>query len=132
MKKLFKSLGLHHEDEMEMQISLKSKSYAWLFTMTALFIWVVVEILQAAMNYDYQGSMLPWLLFLGSLLVEDSSRRTLKKRATCDDEDYVAEEKAKRPRQAAISIVLVIVCACVAVFLAAALRYIFFRAGVLK
>lgn len=132
MRKLLKALGLHHEDEMEMQISLKSKSYAWLFTMTALFIWVVIELLQAAMNYDYQGSMLPWLLFLGSLLTEDFSKRIMKKQATCDDEDYVAEEKAKRPRQTAISIVLVIVSACVAVFLAAALRYIFFQAGVLK
>lgn len=132
MRKLLKALGLHHEDEMEMLISLKSKSYAWLFTMTVLFIWVVIEILRAAMNYDYQGSMIPWLLFVGSLLIEDFSKGIMKKNATCDDEDYVAEEKAKRPRQTVISIVLFIITAGIAVFIAGALRYIFFQAGVLK
>ena len=132
MRKFLKIFGLLPMDEMEMHISLRSKSYAQLFTMAALFIWMIYDLIQAAMSYDYEGNILPWLIILGSLCIEDISKRSLTKRATADDEEYVAEQKAKRPEQLVIGIVLIVLTAAIAVVLAGALRYFFFQAGTLK
>lgn len=132
MQKFLKTLGFGTMDEMEMHISLRSKSYAQLFTQTALLIWVIIDLIQAAASYDYQGNILPWLLFLGSICVEDISRRILTGRATADDEEYVAEQKAKRPGQLTLGIVIIVLAAVVAVLLAGILRYTLFQAGVLQ
>ena len=132
MRNFLKTFGVSPIDEMEMHISLKAKSYAQLFTMAALIIWVIYDIIQAAMNYEYQGNTLPPLIILGSICIEDISKRLLTKRATSDDEEYVAEQKAKRPAQLAGELSLIILIAAVAVFLTGILRYIFFRAGILK
>ncbi len=132
MKRLMKALGFQPMDEMEMHISLRSKSYAQLFTQTALLAWVIIDLIQAAASYDYQGNILPWLLFLGSICVEDISRRILTGRATADDEEYVAEQKAKRPGRLALGIVIIVLAAVVAVLLAGVLRYTLFQAGILQ
>lgn len=132
MRKFFKIFNVQPIDEMEMQISLKSKRYAQFFTMTSLMLWVIYDLIQAAMSYDYEGNTLVPLIILGSICIEDISKRILTKRATADDEEYVAEQKAKRPAQLAGEITLLVLIAAVGVFLAGALRYTFFRAGILK
>ncbi len=132
MGKFLKIFGLQTADEMEMQITLRAKSHAQLFTMATLIIWVLYDIFQAAMRYDYEGNTLPPLIILGSICIEDISRRILTKRATADDEEYVAEQKAKRPAQLVTEIVLIFLVVAIAIFFAGAFRYLFFRAGVLK
>ncbi|MBQ7918562.1 MAG: hypothetical protein IJ324_01290 [Lachnospiraceae bacterium] len=132
MGKFLKILSCKPMDEMETHISLRSKSYAQLFTMAALIIWVLYDLIQAAMSYDYEGNFLPWLIILGSICIEDISKHILTKRATADDEEYVAEQKAKRPEQLIAGIVLIVLTAAVSVFLASAFRYLFFQAGILK
>ena len=132
MKNISNIFNCKPMDEMETHIFLRSKSYAQFFTMATLIIWVLYDIIHAAMSYDYKSNILPCLIILGSYCIESISRQILTKHATQDDEEYVKEQKDKRPEQLLTTTLLLVLVAAIAVFAAAILRYVFFVAGVLK
>lgn len=132
MKKLFSRLGFRKMDEMELAITLKSKNYAQLFTMTALAAWIIYDIIMSAADYDYQVNPLPLLILLISLAIESWSRIILNHRATAGDEEYEATKKRRMALGLIETIAAVVLIGVAAILIAAALRWGFFKAGVLS
>lgn len=131
MKKLFSRLGFRKMDEMELTIALRAKSHAQMFTITALATWMIYDIIMLAADYDYQVNLLPLLILLISLAIESWSRIILNHRATAGDEEYEATKKRRMALGLIETIVAVVLIGVAAILIAAALRWGFFKAGVL-
>lgn len=93
MKHLFSKFSFHKMDEMEIEITLKAKSYAQLFTMLSLFLWAVYEIIRTVLQEDYQGTWIPWMILLISLCIESLSKQILQNSAIADDDEYETTRK---------------------------------------
>ncbi len=125
MRIFLKSLQPQNMGEMETHISLTAKSYAQIFTISALSVWVIYDLIQAAIHNNSDGNILPWLILVGTFCTEDIAKRIMTKEATQDDEEYRAEQQADRPRRIILGVVVVIASAVAAVFIASALHYAF-------
>ena len=133
MKRLFEKLQVSKMDEMEVAISLKAKRNALFFIEASLLIWMIYDMFQSAMHYDYQVNWLPAVIILITISIENISTFIMQRHATAGDEEYEAtKEKKNIVSASAWMMVIIIVLFIVAIVGAGALRMVFFKAGVLS
>ena len=53
MKGLFKKLGFRRQDEMEMEITLKSLRWAYIYSIRALAIWAFYELITMGVGWPF-------------------------------------------------------------------------------
>ncbi len=86
MKELFKKLGFHKMDEMEQSIMFKAQRNAFLFLEFALIIWALYESYKV-LAYHTQLNILPSMLAMGGIVIQNVSQLIMTHNAVKGDED---------------------------------------------
>ncbi len=86
MKGIFRKLGFHKMDELERHITFKAQRNSYFFLVISLLIWSFYESYKVY-TYHTRLNLLPCLLLVGAVAIQNISQLIMTRSAVKDNED---------------------------------------------